>query len=106
MKYLDSSLFLDTPGVFWNTMRLIRRSFVALTFVVLAPGIANAEQQLAQYRGQEVVVHSNPIPVILHRLVPPNYGRHVTVREYHAGRASSPPTRRPASVSPQRDSRR
>jgi hypothetical protein len=31
------------------------------------------------------------VPVFLHRLVPPNYGRHITLQEYHArrGKASS-----------------
>jgi hypothetical protein len=32
-------------------------------------------------------VHSNPVPVFLHRLVPPNHGRHVTLKEYQSGKA-------------------
>ncbi len=50
----------------------------------------HAEQFVANLKGKEVVVHSNPLPVIFHRLIPPNYGRHITVREYRNGVKSSP----------------
>lgn len=46
---------------------------------------AQADQFVANLQGKEVVVHSNPLPVIFHRLIPPNYGRHVTAREYRDG---------------------
>jgi hypothetical protein len=51
----------------------------------------SADQFVARHGGREVVVHTNPVPVFLHRLVPPNYGRHITLQEYHArrGKASS-----------------
>jgi hypothetical protein len=50
-----------------------------------------ADQFVARHGSREVVVHTNPVPVFLHRLVPPNYGRHITLQEYHArrGKASS-----------------
>ncbi len=53
-----------------------------------------AEQFVANLQGKEVVVHSNPHPVIFHRLIPPNYGRHVTAREFRNGGKSSPAGRR------------
>jgi hypothetical protein len=31
-------------------------------------------------------VHTSPIPVVLHRLVPPQHGRHITERELQSGR--------------------
>lgn len=45
---------------------------------------SQAEQFVARHGGRQVVVHTNPIPVLLHRAVPPNVGRHVTLREYKA----------------------
>jgi hypothetical protein len=47
-----------------------------------------AEQFVARHGNRQVVVHTNPIPVILHRAVPPNYGRHITLREYKASYGS------------------
>ena len=47
---------------------------------------ANAKQVIRNVQGREVVVHSSAIPVILHRIVPPQYGRHVTQREVDQGR--------------------
>jgi len=47
-----------------------------------------ADQFVARHGNRQVVVHRNPIPVFLHRAVPPNYGRHVTLREYKASQRS------------------
>lgn len=63
---------------------------VAAATVLCASEVSRAEQFVVQQRGREVVVHSNAIPVILHRLVPPNYGRHVTIREYRTGQIPPP----------------
>jgi len=52
--------------------------FVAL---ILSSSNANADKYKKIVNGREVVVHTNPIPVILHRMVPPQYGRHVTQKE-------------------------
>ncbi|XZE19989.1 hypothetical protein SH449x_005323 [Pirellulaceae bacterium SH449] len=46
---------------------------------------ADAAQHTQIVNGREVVVHTNPIPVVLHRLVPPQHGRHVTAREINSG---------------------
>ena len=60
--------------------------------VVAAAGVAVSSansSEAAQFKkivnGKEVIVHTNPIPVVLHRLVPPQHGRHVTVREVNEG---------------------
>ena len=63
----------------------------AFAIVVLMANSASADQFVGHQNGREVVVHTNPIPVFLHRLVPPNYGRHVTIREYQATRRSVQP---------------
>ncbi|MEI7460031.1 MAG: hypothetical protein WCK15_11535 [Pirellula sp.] len=47
---------------------------------------ASAKQFTQIHNGREVVVHTNALPVILHRLVPPQHGRHVTVREVEQGK--------------------
>jgi len=49
-----------------------------------------AKQFKSQVNGREVVVHTNPLPVILHRLVPPQHGRHVTQREVNYGKVPQP----------------
>ena len=60
--------------------------FNTLAIIVLMASVSRADQFLGHQNGREVVVHTNPIPVFLHRLVPPNYGRHVTAQEYQAVR--------------------
>jgi hypothetical protein len=46
---------------------------------------ADASQYKKIVNGKEVVVHTSAIPVILHRLVPPQHGRHVTQKEISGG---------------------
>lgn len=60
----------------------------AFAMVAILSNSVSADQFIGHQNGREVVVHTNPIPVFLHRLVPPNYGRHVTIREYQATRRS------------------
>jgi hypothetical protein len=52
----------------------------------LNSSVASAKQTIRIIDGREVVVHTNPIPVVLHRLVPPQRGRHVTQREVDQGK--------------------
>lgn len=62
-------------------------SSLAWIIVVWVPfQAASADQFVTRHHGREIVVHTNPIPVLLHRAVPPNLGKHVTVREYRAGK--------------------
>ncbi|MFM8570985.1 MAG: hypothetical protein ACKOAU_05255 [Pirellula sp.] len=62
--------------------------FAAFALVVSATlGTAQAKQYTRKVHGKEVVVHSNPIPVVLHRMVPPQHGRHMTERELQQGKA-------------------
>ena len=63
-----------------------------MALVALLANSASADQFIGHQNGREVVVHTNPLPVFLHRLVPPNYGRHVTIREYQAARRTTQPT--------------
>ena len=65
---------------------------VAFALVSILANSASADQFIGHQNGREVVVHTNPIPVFFHRLVPPNYGRHVTIREYQATRRPVQPT--------------
>ena len=66
---------------------LLRGALVVAAVGVSAslPSSAEASQYKKVINGKEVVVHTNPIPVVLHRLVPPQHGRHVTVREINQG---------------------
>lgn len=75
-------------------------SALAWFIVALVPLQASkAEQFVTRHHGREIVVHTNPIPVLLHRAIPPNFGRHVTVREYRAGKIPAPSTAlRPGSI--------
>lgn len=66
-------------------MRLLFTLTVALT-VSLWADFASAKQYVRNVQGREVVVHTNPLPVVLHRMVPPQHGRHVTERELTRGR--------------------
>ncbi len=66
-------------------MRL-RLLFAIAISVSLLPSHASAKQYHRQMHGREVVVHTNPIPVVLHRMVPPQHGRHMTEREIQQGK--------------------
>ena len=76
-----------------KTLKIITIPLVALTLMALATD-ANAKQHTQNVNGREVVVHTNPIPVILHRMVPPQHGRHVTQKEISKGAI---PQSRPAT---------
>ncbi len=67
----------------------------ALALLTMLTNNASADQFVGRHNGREVIVHSNPIPVLLHRLVPPNHGRHLTFKEYQASRHRNPPTTTP-----------
>jgi len=59
---------------------------VSIVLIGLATNnAASAKQYSKQVAGKEVIVHSSPIPVILHRMVPPQHGRHVTEKEIQTG---------------------
>lgn len=62
---------------------------VAVGLIAYMPQNAEATQYKKIVNGKEVIVHTNPIPVVLHRLVPPQHGRHVTVREINQGAVPS-----------------
>ncbi|MCU0720815.1 MAG: hypothetical protein MUC83_13985 [Pirellula sp.] len=64
---------------------------IAITLGIVGTGLSQnleAKQFLAHKNGREVVVHTNPLPVIFHRLLPPNHGRHISASEYY-GRSQS-----------------
>lgn len=58
---------------------------LAILLMVATTGTIQAQQTIRVVNGKEVIVHTNPIPVVLHRLVPPNYGRHITQAELERG---------------------
>ena len=53
--------------------------FSLLFLLLLAvPSVAEAKKQTAVKNGKEVVVHTNPAPVAVHRALPPyGVGKHV-----------------------------
>lgn len=72
--------------------RILRKTLVTMTSLglfVLSVSHVEAEQYEGFYHGRAVVVHTSPLPVLLHRLVPPDHGRHITLREYQTARRSS-----------------
>ncbi len=74
MKMRKSSVFVAIAGSF---------------AILVGANNAEARQFTARHQGREVVVHTNPVPVILHRLVPPNHGRHITAQEYQQRRSGT-----------------
>jgi len=63
----------------------------ALALLVSATlGTAQAKQYTRKVHGKEVVVHTSPLPVVLHRMVPPQHGRQMTERELQQGKAPQP----------------
>jgi hypothetical protein len=70
--------------------RIVTIQLFLLPLLVASSSQANATQHKQIVNGKEVVVHSSPIPVILHRLVPPQHGRHVTQREVSKGQVPQP----------------
>ncbi len=66
-----------------------RRILAAVAILASLTGVADARIYKQVVNGREVVVHSNPIPVLLHRAVPPQLGRHVTEREVASGHIPS-----------------
>lgn len=73
-------------------MKKLKYFTIAATLIAgLSVNVSSVEAR--QYKkvvnGREVVVHTNPIPVVLHRMVPPQHGRHVTQREIAGGSVPS-----------------
>ncbi len=66
-------------------MRGLWFAAIALSLSALI-GTARAKQYTRKVHGKEVVVHTSPLPVVLHRMVPPQHGRHVTERELQQGK--------------------
>jgi hypothetical protein len=72
-----------------NTIVKLTSIAIAILLMVCVSENASAKQYAQTFHGRHVVVHTNPLPVVLHRMVPPQYGRHVTQREIQAGRLPS-----------------
>ncbi len=68
----------------------VRTIIVAVAMFSFLGSFASAKQYVANYHGRSVVVHTSPIPVIMHRMVPPQHGKHVTLKEVQSGRVPSP----------------
>ncbi len=103
-RWIGMSSVIRSPRgayVFMKISKIVAITGVLSVGVLLFPK-ANATQTKKVINGREVVVHTNPVPVVLHRLVPPQHGRHVTQREVEKGRlpkarsqSTSTPRRRP-----------
>ncbi len=66
---------------------------IGIAILLLVIGVqetSHAKQYTRNVHGREVVVHTNPIPVLLHRAVPPQHGRHITQRELRTGNIPQP----------------
>ncbi|MCY2985757.1 MAG: hypothetical protein NTY15_19200 [Planctomycetota bacterium] len=80
--------------------KIVTIQLAAFSSVVAISSQANATQHKQIINGKEVIVHSSPIPVILHRLVPPQHGRHVTQKEVSSGHVPQPRAIVPARKRP------
>ncbi len=66
-------------------MARLRLAIILSLICIGFQGTADAKQYTRHINGREVVVHTNPIPVLMHRAVPPQHGRHITQRELRTG---------------------
>lgn len=82
------------PIVVRKLLFVLAASWLALT----AESKLFAQQYVTNYQGREVVVHTYRLPVIMHRLVPPQLGRHVTANEIESGNVRSLAPNRTGSV--------
>ncbi|XZE46197.1 hypothetical protein SH467x_001470 [Pirellulaceae bacterium SH467] len=72
-----------------RNFQIITAALALLTGLGINLSTAEARQYKKVVNGREVVVHTNPLPVVLHRMVPPQHGRHVTQREIAGGSVPS-----------------
>ncbi len=66
-------------------LRSVAMIVVGLSCFVGLPK-AYAEKYVQHVNGREFVVHSNAAPVMVHRVLPPFLGKHVTERQLKVGR--------------------
>lgn len=59
-------------------------AFALLALFMSATSVM-AEPYRTNVHGREVIVHKNPVPVVVHRLLPPYWNKHVTERELKTG---------------------
>ena len=72
-----------------KTIKIVTIPLAVLLLAAMSSD-AGAKQHKQNINGKEVVVHTNPIPVVLHRMVPPQHGRHVTQKEVSNGTVPQP----------------
>ena len=94
-SYSPTAISILTPTAHpkMKTNKIVRTvafQMVALFGVLSLSSGLLADQHKQIVNGREVVVHTNPIPVILHRLVPPQHGKHVTQKEVASGKVPQP----------------
>jgi hypothetical protein len=65
---------------------MFRNAFLGLAILPCLLAVASAEQHRAVVHGKEFIVHTNPVPVVVHRVLPPYWNKHITVRELKTGR--------------------
>lgn len=67
-------------------MRLALVLVLFVASVTSSHATALSKQTPVQVNGRELVVHSSSVPVIVHRVFPPYWGKHVSQRQLKAGR--------------------
>jgi len=68
---------------------VVKKLLLGLAAVPFLFAIASARQQTAVINGKEFIVHSRRAPVVVHRLMPPFWNKHITTRELKTGRIPS-----------------
>ena len=65
---------------------MVYKALLGLAVLPCLLAVASAEQHKTVVHGKEFVVHTNPVPVVMHRVLPPYWNKHITARELKAGK--------------------
>lgn len=68
-----------------SILKLMARASV-LMIMTSCVNTSLAQKYETVVNGRHLVVHKNPAPVVVHRVLPPYWNKHVTERELHKGK--------------------
>ncbi|MCY2973303.1 MAG: hypothetical protein NTW52_01410 [Planctomycetota bacterium] len=65
---------------------MFHKALLGLAILPCLFAVASAEQHKTVVHGKEFIVHTNPVPVVVHRVLPPYWNKHISARELKSGR--------------------
>ena len=65
---------------------MVRAALLGLAILPVLLAVSSAEQHKTVLHGKEFIVHTNPVPVVVHRVLPPYWNKHITSRELKTGK--------------------